>query len=131
VTVYWRARITRGFVRTHPKSYFVFGDNMAREGFGGQAAAMRGEPNSIGIPTKWRPARDEPAYFTDGDWDNADVRSAIVEAFILIEKAVGRGRDVYMPCEGIGTGRAELPKRAPRIYGYIHDRLAKLTDAIQ
>lgn len=28
---------------------YVFGDNMVRRGFGGQAREMRGEPNAVGI----------------------------------------------------------------------------------
>ena len=61
------ASITRALVRSKPGTIFVFGDNMEGRGYGGQAAAMRGEPNAIGVPTKWRPQRDERAYFRDED----------------------------------------------------------------
>ena len=46
---------------------FVFGDNMERCGFGGQAAAMRGEPNAVGVPTKWAPGSAPADFFCDDD----------------------------------------------------------------
>jgi len=59
--------ITREELQRHPELIFVFGDNMLRKGFGGQAKEMRGEPNAVGVPVKWRPSRDAGAYFTDRD----------------------------------------------------------------
>ena len=47
--------ITREYVRANPDKIFLFGDNLEQRGLGGQAAAMRGEPNAVGIPTKKRP----------------------------------------------------------------------------
>jgi hypothetical protein len=41
------AHITRAMVKADRASLFVFGDNMEGRGFGGQAAAMRGELNTI------------------------------------------------------------------------------------
>ena len=43
---------------------------MQQKGYGGQAREMRGEPNSIGIPTKWAPDSNKSSYFCDGDLDN-------------------------------------------------------------
>jgi len=77
--------ITRAMVRAKPRTMFVFGDNMARSGFGGRAKEMRGEPNAVGIPTKWRPAKDEAAYFKDADFRiNSPVHLEIRNAFSLI-----------------------------------------------
>jgi hypothetical protein len=121
-------RITREEVRNHPERVYIFGDNMEGRGFGGQAAAMRGEPNAIGVPTKWQPERTPRAYFTDDDWCDGDVRHAIRQAFALIERALADGRDVVIPADGLGTGLAELPKRAPRIHRYIEDRIALLSE---
>lgn len=117
--------ISREYVRAHPDMLFVFGDNMARRGMGGQAAAMRGEPNIIGIPTKWTPRR-EVAYFVDRDWNNSDIFDAIFDAFAAIEDALAAGRTVVIPADGIGTGLADLPRRAPRIASYIAARIAGL-----
>ncbi len=59
--------ITRDMVRAEPDARFVFGDNVEREGFGGQAAAMRGEPNAIGVATKWSTGGAEHDYYASGD----------------------------------------------------------------
>jgi hypothetical protein len=114
-------------VRAEPQTLFCFGDNMQRRGMGGQAAAMRGAANAIGVPTKWAPAHHPDAYFTDDDWRDADVRQAIAGAFDQIEAALVAGRDVVIPAAGLGTGLAELPRRAPRIFAYIEGRIAALT----
>jgi hypothetical protein len=118
--------ITKDMVRLNPQKFFVFGDNMARSGFGGQAAAMRGQPNSIGVPTKWLPARTDKAYFSDLDADNQYVRSAIVGALNQIEACLQDGHDVVIPEDGLGTGLAELPTRAPRIHRYIQARISRM-----
>ncbi len=60
-------RITRQMVREHPDRLFVFGDNLARVGYGGQAREMRDEPNAVGIPTKKLPTMTEGAFFSDAD----------------------------------------------------------------
>jgi len=58
-------RISREFVRANRDRIFLFGDNLFGQGFGGQAAAMRGEPNCVGIPTKKFPSSRHGAFFTD------------------------------------------------------------------
>lgn len=119
-------RVTREQVRAARDTLFVFGDNMARAGFGGQAAAMGGEPNSVGVPTKWRPARDPAAYFADTDWQNEEVRQAVLGAFERIERALASGRDVVIPADGLGTGLADLPRRAPVIHACISRMIEEL-----
>ncbi len=52
MTLLYIKKYTRAYIRAHPDWLFVFGDNMMRRGFGGQAAEARGEPNAIGIATK-------------------------------------------------------------------------------
>lgn len=118
--------ITREQVRANRETLFVFGDNMAGTGYGGQAAAMRGEANAVGVVTKWKPERTPSAYFTDSDWLNGDVRHALFQAFDRIEAALADGRDVVIPADGVGTGLAELPRRAPKIAAYIERRIAAL-----
>lgn len=124
--VFRTARIAREEVRANRNAVYVFGDNMVGKGFGGQAAAMRGEINAIGVPTKWRPERDPGAYFVDDDWSDGDVRHAIFGAFDRIEAELTAGRDVVIPSDGLGTGLADLPRRAPRIADYIGKRIADL-----
>lgn len=120
-------RITREMVQQDRSSLFVFGDNMIGRGLKGQAAAMRGEPNVVGVPTKWRPERGESAYFKDSDIDDPDVRHAIMEAFEKMRQALNAGRNVVIPKDGLGTGLAELPTRAPRIHVWIENTIAELS----
>jgi hypothetical protein len=96
---------------------FAFGDNMARYGFGGHANACRGQPNAVGIPTKWKPSMWDNSFFRDADFDR--VRPAIDEAFAKLADHLRAGGIVVLPAGGIGTGLAELPKRAPAIHAYI------------
>lgn len=119
--------ITREYVRANPDNLFLFGDNLERRGLGGQAAAMRGEPNAIGIPTKKSPSYSDGAYFRDEEFEQN--KAAIDDAFIKLITAVsGAIRVIIVPSNGLGTGRAELNKRAPRTYAYLRRRLAELFD---
>lgn len=108
-------RIPREMLQANPEWLFVFGDNVLRTGFGGQAAAMRGEPNAIGIPTKWKPTMDEDAFFTD---DSACFAAVIPDLRRALD-AVLDGRTVVFPEAGIGTGLAQLPVRAPMLHAFI------------
>lgn len=125
-SVYRQKIITRDDVQNRRSAVFVFGDNMQRKGFGGQAKAMRGEPNSIGVPTKWAPNTHDSSYFSDHDFDR--VRDAIDEAFRKIWLLQRQGLDVVIPTDGLGTGLALLPTRAPRIHRYIEEHIAALED---
>lgn len=99
---------------------------MIRQGFGGQAAVMRGKPNALGIPTKWSPSNAPGAFFRDADLPA--VKSAIDEGFARIEEALRSGLEVIWPRDGIGTGLAGLPKHAPVIHEYILGRLSALLE---
>ena len=117
--------ITREYVRANPDKIFLFGDNLEQRGLGGQAAAMRGEPNAVGIPTKKRPSYSPDAFFTDAEFEQN--RSAIDLAFTkLSEAATDSTRVVVIPSDGLGTGRAELQRRAPKTFAYLESRLAEL-----
>jgi hypothetical protein len=121
-------RITRAMVQADRDTIFVFGDNIERRGLGGQAKEMRGEPNTIGVPTKWGPDRRESAYFTDSDQFYPGVRNAIDKAFRQIREALDAGRNVVIPADGLGTGLAELPIRAPELHAMIEAAIEGLND---
>lgn len=118
--------VTRAMVRANTEKMYVFGDNMEGRGLGGQAREMRGEPNTVGVPTKWSPERRETAYFTDEDRLNRDVWHAINHAFVEMRAALNNGRDVVIPAYGLGTGLAELPTRAPKLFAMIQAGIASL-----
>lgn len=103
-------RYTRDVIRSMPNVLFVFGDNMARIGYGGQAAEARGEPNSIGIPTKMSPS----AYMTDENFYEA--KQQIVKAFVTLASHLASGRDIVWPADGVGTGLARLYETGPQIF---------------
>ena len=118
------ARITRADLRANPDTLYVFGDNMQRRGLGGQAREMRGEPNAVGVPTKWRPDMRAGAFFSD-DWADA-VLNDVDYAFDVLAAHLRAGHTVAIPADGLGTGLAELPTRAPRIHAYIEERIRQL-----
>lgn len=113
--------ITRDMVRADRSAIFVFGDNTERVGFGGQAAAMRGEPNAIGIATKRNPSMDWSAFFRD---DSIEDRKTILADLGEVRWRLEAGQTVYVPIDGLGTGLSQLPTRAPKLYQLIRDFFA-------
>lgn len=117
--------ITREYVRANRDKLFLFGDNLERRGLGGQAAAMRGEPNAIGIPTKKSPSYRPEAFFSDNEFEHN--KAAIDAAFTEAANAVtGSICVIVIPSDGLGTGRAQLDKRAPLTFAYLQKCLAEL-----
>lgn len=106
-------RYDRQTIKAMPQTLFVFGDNMARVGYGGQAASARGEPNTVGIPTKLHPA----IYMSDEYF--YDAKKQIVEAFVVLAQHLHQGKDIVWPMDGVGTGLARLPETAPQIFAAI------------
>jgi hypothetical protein len=105
-----RNHITRNMLKEEPNTLFVFGDNFEREGFGGQAKEMRGEPNAVGIITKRSPSMDSSAFLKDADiyeWYAANA-----ESVLRLKKHTAM---IVWPLHGIGTGLAKLKEHAPRI----------------
>lgn len=119
--------ITRKYVRANPDKIFLFGDNLLGRGYGGQAAAMRGEPNAIGIPTKKMPTHQTDAFFTDAEFEQN--KAAIDCAFGQLA-GLNDGTEIVIPLAGLGTGLAKLPDIAPRTFEYLERRLALLGESI-
>lgn len=116
--------ITRDIVRANPDKAFLFGDNVKRIGMGGQARAMRGESNAFGIATKYSPDMRDDAFFSDDDFIyNKRVIDADIQRLLDDDMAY---EIVVIPSDGLGTGLAELDKRAPETFAYLQERLAKL-----
>lgn len=106
-------RIFRADLRSNPDVLYIFGDNEARVGLGGQAAEMRGEPNAVGVATLKAPGR----YWREEDADrqNAVIDADLVHAF----EAMKIGRVIVFPLDGIGTGLADLEPRAPSTFAHL------------
>lgn len=111
-------------LKTNPKMLYLFGDNCARKGFGGQAKEMRGEPNAVGVRTKRTPSNNEGEFFSDDDYD--EVIAMIEEDLERVWWHIHLGGMVVIPYDGLGTGLSRLPEKAPRIDAYLKDRLKQL-----
>lgn len=124
MAIEFRKIITRDMLRAEPGTLFVFGDNLLRVGLGGQAKEMRGEPNAVGIPTKKAPRNSDDAFFSDEDFDT--VKPELDAAFAVLEQHLSAGGRVVWPSDGVGTGFAALPSRAPAIWSYLEQRRTAL-----
>lgn len=100
-------------VRENPDFVFIFGDNLLGIGGGGQAV-IRNEPNSYGVPTKKAPSMSSNSFFNDLEYD---------ENIEHITKAINNIPEGYkaivFPEDGLGTGLAELPVRAPKTFEFL------------
>lgn len=115
-------KLTREEVRQTASSHvYIFGDNLMRSGYGGQAAVCRGEPNCFGVPTKKAPFTYISSYFSDADYE-ANCK-AIRAALALVPRD---GRTIVV-LEGIGRGLAQLDTRAPKTFQYLQTQLRKLS----
>lgn len=116
--------ITRKKMKEHPEMLFVFGDNIHRRGFGGQAKEMRGELNAVGLPTKRTPEHNDEAYLRD-DMLSIIMATSASDVGRLVNHLVNGGTVVW-PEDGIGTGLADLANRAPTIRAFYDNLLTAL-----
>lgn len=114
-------KITRQDLKDHRKMIFAFGDNLLRYGNAGQARAMRGEYNAVGIATKFEPHRGTGAFYRDSDWPQ--VKDEIEKDFAKLTDACKSGRTVVLPSAGFGSGLARLELGSPLIYGEVEKRV--------
>lgn len=117
-------RYYRFMLKNNPETLYVFGDNYVQRGRGGQAKECRGEPNAVGIPTKWAPSMAESAFFSDEDFDK--VKDRIDEGFEMLEAHLRANGEIVWPGDGIGSFLARLPEKAPTIFEYIRKRYVQL-----
>lgn len=124
--VIYQKFIYRADLRANPHILYLFGDNLLRTGYGGQAKEMRDEPNAIGIATKQTPTSGTNAYFSDADLpvNCANIDLDLKFAF----HAVKNGETVVIPLDGLGTGLSELPQRAPKTNAYLVEQLQLLAE---
>ena len=97
----------------NPNYLYIFGDNLTKMGRGGQAI-IRFCKNSFGIPTKKLPSQYEQSYFTDKEYE---VNISLIKD--VIENIPTNYEAIVFPEDGLGTGLAELPKRAPKTYQFL------------
>lgn len=119
----FRKRITRQMLKDEPEKLFVFGDNLVRKGFGGQAKAMRGEKNAVGIPTKKYPSMQLNAFLSDSDY-----KSWLDESSKDFLRLLRHDGIIIWPENGIGTGLAKLEEKSPKIFLQIEHWFSELND---
>ena len=112
-------KLTPSLLKKNKDKVYLFGDNLLGRGKGGQAV-IRDEPNAIGIPTKKAPSMKKGSFFDDAEYEK-NVK-AIDKAFDRIPE----GKEIVLPKDGLGTGRARLEKEAPRTFKYLQNKLAEL-----
>ena len=61
------------------------------------------------------------SYFTDADFDQ--FKTQVDKA---IERAINSGKTIVIPADGIGTGKAQLQTKAPKLFNYLQQQLNKL-----
>jgi hypothetical protein len=117
--------ITRGYVQQHRNALFVFGDNLAGFGLAGQAQAMRGEVNAIGIATKIYPLNRDVDYFDDNrDWNTISLYYNAL--FKRIEYLSRQFEFIVVPEDGLGTGYSKMQEKCPRLLVYLNEKLKEL-----
>ncbi|SNW61975.1 Hypothetical protein ORPV_71 [Orpheovirus IHUMI-LCC2] len=127
-----KVRVFEGFwtindVINNKNCLFVFGDNDARKGKGGQAI-IRGLSNTIGIRTKHYPNYLLSSYYSDDSVvENCQKIKEDIDNIILLSKDY---QYVILPKDGFGTGLANLPKHAPQTYNYLVNEVYRLYNTI-
>jgi len=119
-------RIYREDLKNNPDVLYIFGDNLDRVGFGGQAAEMRGELNAFGVATKRAISHgDDSDYFFDTDTDAKEILQKefddLIEHIVHVKPVA-----IVVPSDGIGTGLALLDKNAPKLLKFINKNLKAL-----
>ena len=124
MTVILQSFIKRSDLKSNPNVKYLFGDNLARKGLGGQAKEMRNEPNAIGIATKKFPSLDEKSFFTDNEYEDniAQIKLDLEPAFNHLEN----GGILVIPQDGLGTGLSKLKEKAPKTNAFLEDQINKL-----
>ena len=107
-------------LRARPDCLFLFGDNEDKAGTRGQAV-IRHEPNAVGIVTKRRPFMNEDSFYDDEEYESNI--EAINDSFENLRKKLESSgmeyKFIFIPRDGLGTGLAQLPSRAPKTFVYI------------
>ena len=111
--------------KNNQDSLFIYGDNDIHLGNKGQAI-IRGEFNTAGIPTKKTPHSYSYAYYNDDDYDRncSNITKAIqdIKKKILVSKY----KFLILPSNGLGTGLAKLPEKAPKTYAFLQQSIGQL-----
>lgn len=118
----------RSDVESQQDKVFLFGDNTddrlnTKYVPSSTQAVIRGLPNAIGIDTKKNRGTADSSYFTDADFDTFKL-----QVDNAIQSAKNSGKTIVVPEDGIGTGKAMLKEKAPKLFDYLQQELNKLKE---
>lgn len=116
--------------KNNPTWLFVFGDNDIKKGLKGQAV-IRNCSNAIGIPTKKYPSLMISSFYSDDEYklNCKKIDNAICDIIVLLKTK--KYDHIIFPEDGLGTGLAELPKRAPKTYDYLNKSIKQLKNSLK
>jgi hypothetical protein len=100
MAIYKNITITQEFLDTHPNVYFVFGDNIIRQGKGG-AAALRYHPHAIGFITKKYPDNKPESFYKPEEY-----ASIFYEELEKLVKIIKKRPDKTFYVSQLGAGLA-------------------------
>ncbi len=114
VTTITENKYTKELVINNPRTLFIFGDNVAQVGKGGQAC-IRGISNTIGIPTKRFPSMKENSFFNDDDFECHEI---LIKAITKINHKFTDANydEIVFSKNALGTGLAQMPRRCPMTF---------------
>jgi hypothetical protein len=98
------------------RDIFVFGDNNARVGKGGQAV-IRGLDNTFGIRTKIGPNNKPLSFYNDKDL-KSNIQK-IDDDVLRLKKLALEGNTIVFSSGGYGTGLSKLPEVAPQTFNHL------------
>lgn len=97
-------QVTKEFLDSNPDSYFVFGDNLIRQGYGG-AAILRDHPQAIGFVTKKFPDNRDTSFY-----DAVEYESLFFDELENLKKRIETEKDKTFYISQLGGGLANRYK---------------------
>ena len=115
-------------VKNNKDSLFVFGDNLDRVGYAGQAI-IRDNNNTIGIATKKHPDMNEESFYSD----NLECLGYLLDDLSKFTNTLNYSnyKKVILPEDGLGTGLAQLNKRAPKLFKFMNDVINLIEELLE
>jgi hypothetical protein len=100
MAIYKNILITQEFLDNNSDSYFIFGDNLIREGMGG-AAVLRYHPHAIGFITKKYPDNKDNSFYKPEEYS-----PIFFEELEKLKKIIQRKPDKKFYISQLGGGLA-------------------------